>query len=188
MRKCPNTYPPREQVCASTRTREVKNVYELAGYISCIHCGLPLRCDTGNTPDNRRVYYRDAAKARHISCPTGGYLMARIDLVHEQFGGLLKSLVLPENWREKIRRQMLAEAQAAGVSTEPVEREKERLKLKRGRVLKQHREGYIDDEEFEGEMAAVELALHALEVPELDGVSLDEVIAAGERLPGMTAL
>ena len=51
---------------ASTRTREVKNVYELAGYISCIHCGLNLRCDTGNTPDNRRAYYRDAAKARRI--------------------------------------------------------------------------------------------------------------------------
>src|SRR5258708_33433355 len=55
-------------------------------------------------------------------------------------------------------------------------------------MLKQHREGYIDDEEFEGEMAAVELALHALEVPELDGISLDDVIAAGERLPGMAAL
>lgn len=37
-------------------------------------------------------------------------------------------------------------------------------------------------------MAAVELALHALEVPELDGISLEDVIAAGERLPGMTAL
>ncbi len=39
------------------------------------------------------------------------------------------------------------------------------VKLKRGCILKQHR-GYIDDGEFEGEMAAVELALKALEVPE----------------------
>src|SRR6266699_6315001 len=77
---------------ASTRTREVKHVYELAGYISCIHCGLNLRCDTGNTPDNKRAYYRDAAKARRIPCPAGGFMMVRIDVAHEQFGELLKSL------------------------------------------------------------------------------------------------
>ncbi len=53
---------------------------------------------------------------------------------------------------------MVAEAMAAGVLGEAVDREKERLKLKRSRVLKQHREGYIDDE-FQGEMAAIELAL-----------------------------
>src|SRR5260370_40692915 len=37
-------------------------------------------------------------------------------------------------------------------------------------------------------MAAVELALRALEVPEINGVRLDDVIEAGERLPGMAAL
>ena len=81
---------------------------------------------------------------------------------------------------------MVAEAKAAGVSGEAVEREKDRLKLKRSRVLKQHREGYIDDE-FQGEMAAVELALRQLEAPEVDGVKREEVIAAGEHIPGMAA-
>ena len=173
---------------ASTRTSEVKNVYGFAGYISCIHCGLTLRCDTGNTPDNRRAYYRDAAKARRIPCPAGGFMMVRIDLVHEQFGDLLKSLKLPDNWREEIRRKMVAEAQAAGVTLETIERERERLKLKRVRVLKQHREGYIDDEEFQGEMAAVELALHQLDTPEVDGVRFEDVLEAGEHIPGMAAL
>ncbi|HZO70871.1 MAG TPA: hypothetical protein VFB60_01635 [Ktedonobacteraceae bacterium] len=55
----------------STRTEQVKHVYQFAGYISCIHCGLKLRCDTGNTPDNRRQYYH-AAKARRMSYPSGG--------------------------------------------------------------------------------------------------------------------
>ena len=105
----------------------VKYVYQFAGYISCIHCGLKLRCDTGNTPDNRRQYYRDAAKARRLPCPAGGNLMVRIDLVDEQFGELLKSLRLPENWREVIRRDMVAQALAAGVTPETVEREKERV-------------------------------------------------------------
>src|ERR1019366_8478727 len=35
---------------------------------------------------------------------------------------------------------------------------------------------------------AVELALRAFEMPEVDGVSLEKVIEAGERLPGMIAL
>jgi hypothetical protein len=115
-------------------------------------------------------------------------LVIRSDLVRQQFGDMLKSLSLPDNWREEIRRQMVAEAQAAGVTGESVEREKERLKLKRVRVLKQHREGYIDDDEFQGEMAAVDLALRQLETAEVNGVKFDDVIAAGEHIPGMAAL
>src|SRR5215469_10293232 len=37
-------------------------------------------------------------------------------------------------------------------------------------------------------MAAPALALHRLETPDMNGVSMDEIIAAGERLPGMAAL
>ena len=173
---------------ASTRTEAVKHVYQFAGYISCIHCGLKLRCDTGNTPDNRRQYYRDAAKARRIPCSSGGNLMIRIDLVDEQFGEFLTCLTLPENWREIIRRSMVAEALNAGVTPENVEREKERLKLKKSRTLKLYREGYIEEEEFQGEMAAVALALKQLDAPEVDGITYDEVIEAGEHLPGMAAL
>ncbi len=105
-----------------------------------------------------------------------------------QFGELLKSLSLPSDWRERVRTAMRAEAQKGGVITEHAEKEKERLKLKKTRVLKQHREGYIDDEEFQGEMAAVELALRALDMPEVGGVRLDDVIEAGEHIPGMAAL
>jgi len=173
---------------ASARTERVRHVYQFAGYISCIHCGLKLRCDTGNTPDNRRQYYRDAAKARRLPCPAGGSLMVRIDLVDEQFGDLLKSMKLPENWREVIRRDMVAQALAAGVTPETVEREKERLKLKKSRTIKLYKEGYIEEEEFQGEMAAVELALKQLDAPEVEGITYGEVIEAGEHLPGMAAL
>src|SRR5215471_4428653 len=37
-------------------------------------------------------------------------------------------------------------------------------------------------------MASVELALHQLQTPEVNGVRFDDVISAGERIPGMTAL
>ena len=173
---------------ASTRTGHVRNVYEFAGYISCIHCGLILRCDTGNTAENRRAYYRDPAKARRIPCSTGGSLMFRIDQVHEQFSKFLMDLSWPENWREEIRRKMIAEALAAGLVPEKREREKERLKLKHSRILKQYREGYIDDEEFQTEIAAVKLLLYKLEAPEVDSVKYDDVVAAGEHIPEMSTL
>ena len=71
-----------------------------------------------------------------------------------------------------VREQKIKAAQQAGFDPEAMEQEKERLRLKRGRILKQHREGYIEDEEMEAEMAAVELALSALEVPETNGIRL----------------
>jgi hypothetical protein len=37
-------------------------------------------------------------------------------------------------------------------------------------------------------MAAVELAIRQLDAPEVDGITYDEVIEAGEHLPGMAAL
>ena len=169
------------------RQAQAKRFYEFAGYLADIHCGLALRAQ-GKSTTTDYEYYRDTARERRIPCPAGGHLMLRSDLVRAQFGEMLKSLVLPDNWREVIRRQMIAEAQTQGILLDSMEREKERLKLKRTRILKQHREGYIDDDEFHAEIAAVELALHHLQTPEVNGVKFDDVISAGEHLPGMAAL
>jgi hypothetical protein len=75
-----------------------------------------------------------------------------------------------------------------GMTLEALEREKERLKLKRVRALKQHQGGYIEDDEFQAEMAAVELALRKLDAPEVDGVQFEDVVEAGEHIPGIAAL
>ena len=169
------------------RQAQAKRFYEFAGYLADIHCGLALRAQ-GKSTTTDYEYYRDTARERRIPCPAGGHLMLRSDLVRAQFGEMLKSLVLPDNWREVIRRQMIAQAETQGILLDSMEREKERLKLKRTRILKQHREGYIDDDEFHAEIAAVELALHHLQTPEVNGVKFDDVISAGEHLPGMAAL
>ncbi len=170
---------------APQRVNRAKRTYEFAGYIADIQCGLTLRCMSGGS---KNPYYRDVAKTRRLPCPAGGFLLVRTDLVRQQFGELLKGLMLPENWRELIRRKMVEAAEASGLNRETVEREKERLKLKRSRILKQHREGYLTDEEFHGEMAAVELTLRELDSPDINGMKLADVIAAGERIPGIAAL
>ncbi len=172
---------------APQRSEQARRTYEFSGYVVCVHCGLNLRC-RGSSANVDYAYYKDMAKARQLPCSAGGYLQVRTDLVTQQFGELLQGLKLPPYWREIVREKMLEAAKQTGLDMESMEREKERLRLKRGRILKQHREGYIDDEEFQGEMAAVDLVLRALEVPEIDGLRLEDVILAGERLPGMAAL
>src|SRR5258708_474688 len=171
---------------APQRQTQAKRFYEFAGYLADIHCGLTLRAQ-GKSATTDYEYYRDTARERRIPCPAGGHLMLRSDLVRAQFGEMLKSLVLPDNWRDEIFRQMIAEAQNQGIMLDSMEREKERLKLKRTRILKQHREGYIDDDEFHGEIAAVELALHHLLTPKVNGVKFDDVIAAGQQHPPTAA-
>src|SRR5215470_18830732 len=74
--------------------------------------------------------------------------------------------------------QELAEAQHEG-QTAGREQEKERLKLKKVRTIKLYREGDIEEAEFQGEMAAVELAIRKLDIPEVGGVTYDEVVEAG---------
>jgi hypothetical protein len=114
-------------------------------------------------------------------------MLVRVDLVRAQFGALLADMRLPDNWYEMVQRKMREIAEATGVDQDAQRRERERLKLKRSRVLKQHREGYIDDKEFQSEMAATELLLRELEAPHVNGVRLDQVLEAGNRLPDMAA-
>lgn len=172
---------------APHRGEQARRIYEFSGYIVCVCCGLSLRC-RGASTDVAYGYYKDMAKARRLPCSAGGYRQVRTDVVTQQFGSLLQNLRLPPYWRDMVREKLLDTAQKTGLDTASIEREKERLKLKRGRLLKQHRDGYIDDEEFEGEIAAIDLALRNLAAPEVDGIHLEDVIAAGERLPGMAAL
>ncbi len=171
---------------ASGRPQQARRLYEFAGYVACKHCKLALRCQghsqTGHT------YYRDSARARRLSCSAGGALTVRTDVVHQQFGELLTNLVLPESWRDLLRQRMSELVKGEGTSAPATEREKERLRLKRTRVLKQHREGYIDDEELEVELASVEHDLKRFEAIEVNGIKLEEIMAAGERIPGIAAL
>ena len=68
--------------------------------------------------------------------------------VRQQFGNSSRVCVCLSIGGKRIRRKMVEAAGAVGLNRETGEREKERLKLKRARILKQHRDGYIDDAEL----------------------------------------
>jgi len=162
------------------------HMYVFSGYLECAHCGTNLPAK--GYGEGKYSYYKDMAKARRLTCSSGGYLHVRKERVVQQFGELLQDLQLPASWRDTVRQKMIEAACEEGFDRESVEREKERLALKRTRILKQHREGYIDDREFDSEMAAVTLALRRIEPPEVNGVKPEDVIAIGEKLPAMATM
>src|SRR5260221_3852662 len=99
---------------APQRSEQAHRIYEFSGYIVCVHCGLNLRC-RGVHPGIEYTYYKDMAKARQYSCPAGGYLQVRTDLVTAQFGDLLQGLRLPPYWREIIPEKKLEATKQTGV-------------------------------------------------------------------------
>jgi hypothetical protein len=141
-----------------------------------------LRCKGGE----KYAYYKDVAKARQLECPAGGFMQVRHTLVAQQFGELLQRLHVPRDWRERLQREALP-LQETTLESVPEEgkQEQERLQQKRSRILKQYREGYIDDIEFEREMAAVLLSLRLLEAPAIVPMNQQDMLEAGEHLLAM---
>jgi site-specific DNA recombinase len=169
---------------APHRATQARRIYEFSGYITDIQCGLLLRCKT--------LYYKDVANVRHLPCPAGGHLQVRVDLVHTQFAFMLEKLGMPPCWHSTLQQQACHSLTPQKRTDISPKREKERLLLKRTRLLKQYREGYIHDQEFESEMAAVSLAL--LECEKLAQSQLNNTISPGaiglavEHLPDLSLL
>jgi DNA invertase Pin-like site-specific DNA recombinase len=160
------------------------HLYVFSGTVVCAHCGMLLRVN-GNG-ETKYVYYRDTAAQRHLDCPVQGSRHMRQDRLLVQFGTFLQGLRLPEGWQERLRQQILEATPTAKAEQEGWEQEYARLMQKRQRTLRQHREGYISDEECAGEVAAVELALRHLHHQETKQM-LEESLALGERLPEIIA-
>jgi len=165
------------------------HIYAFSGYVCCAYCGTTLRA-TGQG-DSKYSYYKDTAKERHICCPTQEVRLVRKDRVIQQFGELLQGIRLSESWQEIVQQQLLEVLSNAGGSTETSGKERERLAVKRQRILRQHRDGYIDNNEFELEIASVDLALRQLDMAQtqaVEGLSLNDVIAIGNKLPEIASL
>ncbi len=114
--------------------------------------------------------------------------MAVPDVAREQFGAFLQGVTLPDHWQEEVHRQVVENLEKTSVFSELLTRVRVRLKLRRSRILKQHRDGYFSDKELHMEMAAVDLALMNVVIPEGEGLTLEDIVEAGKRLPALATL
>jgi site-specific DNA recombinase len=171
---------------APHRAERARRVYEFAGFIADIHCGLPLRC--GGSGDGRNLYYRDVANLRQFPCPVGESLLVRVDVAREQFGAFLHGITLPDHWQEEVHRRVVENLKQNSAFSEHLTRERERLKSKRTKILKQHADGYLTDKQLQMQIAEVDLALMNVRIPEGQGFTLNDVITAGKHLPEVATL
>ncbi len=128
------------------------------------------------------------ARKRRLDCPAGGYKQVRTDRVNQQFGDILRGLAFPDDWKDLVRQQIRNLAGKMGTDRATIERQKKRLLDKKDRLIILFKEGHISRTEFDSDIAAIALTLHQLDAPAVEGVGIDEVIAAGEQLSDMAAL
>lgn len=84
-------------------------IYILAGLAHCARCGGILRAWASNSYQ----YYRDPAHDRMIDCHQ---LLIRADRVEAALGDYLRSLELPQDWRERVLHKLHTETgQAAEI-------------------------------------------------------------------------
>jgi site-specific DNA recombinase len=169
---------------APHRAEKAVRIYEFSAYIICVDCLNNLRCKGGK----RHTYYKDMAANRQLHCSAGGFMQVRTDLVNQQFGELLKSLDFPLDWKDEVRQHLMELAVHSDTSREAVEIEKKRRLARKERVIELYMDGLIDREQMQKEISEIEVALKQLVTPQVEGISAEDIIRAGEELLGMAAV
>ena len=104
----------------------------------------------------------------------------RCEVVDEQVGRLIESLVLPEGWLDAVLERISLRDEVARVQAE-----REQVQEKLRRLGKAFVDGMVDDSDYERHKAQLEFDLTSLVVPEADAV-----VEAGrlvQRLPELWA-
>jgi hypothetical protein len=134
------------------------------------------------------LYYRDVARLRQLPCPVGESLLVRVDVAREQFGTFLQGISLPRDWQEEVHQRVVENLKKDSAFSEQHNRERERLKSKRAKILKQHADGYLTDKQLQMQIAEVDMALMNVRIPEGHSLTLNDIINAGKHLPEIAIL
>jgi DNA invertase Pin-like site-specific DNA recombinase len=158
--------------------------HEFSRIIVCAACLRQLRVGVGG---NSLPYYRDTSFDRKLPCPTTGNLTVRSSLVIMQFGEILRSIELPEAWRETIAERCNAAASEEGGENGRIQKRRVELDAEQKRLINLYRKGYITEQDLDEQMEQIRSEQFNLPVPEVkDAVKMtQEAISAGETLGGM---
>ena len=126
--------------------------YMFRSIARCVRCGRQLIC----TPDKQNRRYRDTSAERHEPC---GWKRQSIfaDGVEEQMGLLLRRMILPPDWREKL---IEASADKQGVD---VERRRRAIQDRLSRLKELRLDGDISKGRYDTEKAGLTGELQSLD-------------------------
>jgi transposase len=142
------------------RKEALQQPHEFSRIIVCAACRRPLRVTTtDNIP-----YYSDTSRTCHFECPASGSLTVRSERVIQQFGDVLRSIVLPTSWRQAIAERCQEETQEEE-DHERVLRRRAELEEEQQRVVTVFIKGVITEEELDAKMEDIRAELATLPLP-----------------------
>lgn len=143
--------------------------YLLRGLAVCSSCGRTLVCAAQG--DRRR--YRDVSAEKHEACQAAkGSVTA--DTVEQDLGQLMRRIVLPEDWRERL----LSEADET-LDTQDLQRRKRAVDGRMARLRDLYLDGDIAKPRYEAERRKLRAELETLDA---QAVTKGEALEAGEIL------
>ena len=160
-----------------TLTPHPAREYLLKGLVRCVHCGMPM---WAQTYQNGARYYREHRGSRGEGACVNAGGAVRCEVVDEQVGRLIESLVLPEDWLDAVLERISLRDEVARVQTE-----REQVQEKLRRLGKAFVDGMVDEPDYERHKAQLEFDLTSLVVPEADTVA--EAGRLVQRLPELWA-
>ena len=156
--------------------------HEFSRIIVCAACRRPLRVML----PKGIPYYKDTSKVRKLDCPLPESLSVRASTVIYQFGDILRSVELPDSWREAIAERCALEMKK-DEDTERIKQRRAELEAEQQRLVTTFTKGYITEEFLDAQMERLRSELFALPVPvEQDAEAVTQAaISAGETLADM---
>ncbi len=159
-----------------------KRPHEFSRIIVCAACRRPLRV----TKSDQIHYYSDTSLVRKLECAASGSLTVRSGIVIQQFGEMLRSIILPDSWRQAIAERCMAETKE--------EEDIERVRLRRAELEAEQKRlvtvftiGFISEEQLDVAMERIRAELFTLPMPVTR--SAEELtraaLSAGETLENM---
>jgi hypothetical protein len=112
--------------------------------IVCAACRRRLRI----VLPNGIPYYKDTSKVRKLDCPLPESLSVKAANVIYQFGDILRSFELPDNWREAIARRCSLEIEE-GENTECIKHRRAELEAEQKRLVSAFTKGYMTEEDLD---------------------------------------
>jgi DNA invertase Pin-like site-specific DNA recombinase len=165
------------------RVEAQRRAHAFSRIIVCASCRRPLRV----TSSKGVAYYRDTSLVRGLSCAAYGCLAVKGAVVLEQFGAVLASVTLPDQWREAVATRL----QMASMDT-TLERTRARraeLEAEQKRLALAFTKGVISEETLDEQVARIRAELVTLPLPQMRNTAsaMQAALDAGETLADMAS-
>jgi hypothetical protein len=165
------------------RVEAQRRAHAFSRIIVCASCRRPLRV----TSSKGVAYYKDTSLVRGLSCGAYGCLSVKGAVALEQFGAVLASVTLPEQWREAVTTRL----QVASTDTthERTRARRAELEAEQKRLALAFTKGVISEETLDEQVACIRAELVTLPLPQTrDTASLTRAaLDAGETLADLAS-